>query len=168
MIAIGRLTKPHGLRGELVFLPYVYDMELLPDLTVQRVSLRRGTEPPQEAAIVAWRRANKRLLVWLEGCRDRTRAEAFRDYEVYIPRHRFPPLPDGEYYWFDIEGLSVRDSEGRTLGTIADIIYTGSNEVYVVRNGSRELLIPALKDIVRRIDLAQGQIHLFPEAGSFI
>ncbi|MGQ4806862.1 Ribosome maturation factor RimM [Candidatus Entotheonellaceae bacterium PAL068K] len=168
MIVIGRLTKPHGLGGELIFLPYVYAMALLPDLTAQRVSLQHGTEPPHEEVIVAWRRANKRILVWLEGCHDRTRAEALRNHEVSIPRQCFPPLPDGEYYWFDIEGLAVRDSQGRLLGTIADIVYTGSNDVYVVRNGSHEILIPALKDIVRHIDLVRQEIHLFPGTELFV
>ena len=62
----------------------------------------------------------------------------------------------------------MRDSQGRLLGTIADIVYTGSNDVYVVRNGSHEILIPALKDIVRHIDLVQQEIHLFPGTELFV
>jgi 16S rRNA processing protein RimM len=162
MVAIGRFTKPHGIRGELVFLPYVYDVALLPDLTNLQICVRQGAGPLQEHRIVAWRGAPKKVLVRLERCLDMAQAEAFRDAEVLIPRRCFPPLPAEEYYWFEIEGLAVYASDGRYLGTVADIIYTGSNDVYVVRQGAHELLIPALKDVVRSIDLGRGEMHLFP------
>jgi 16S rRNA processing protein RimM len=161
MIAIGRLTKPHGLRGELVFLPYVHDVELLPDLHNRRVCLRRTDLVTQERVVVAYRQSHKRLLLQFEGCDDLQAAEALRDYEVCIARQCFPPLPDGEYYWFDIEGLRVFADDGRWLGTIAEIIYTGSNDVYVVQDGTQEFLIPALRDVVRSIDLERGEVHLF-------
>jgi 16S rRNA processing protein RimM len=73
----------------------------------------------------------------------------------------------GEYYWFEIEGLAVYGNDGRYLGTVVEIIYTGSNDVYVVRNGTQETLIPALRDVVRMIDLEHGEIHLFTAAGLF-
>ena len=165
LMAVGRLTKPHGLRGELVFLPYVYDIELLPDLVQQQVFLQQGHAPVQTATILEWRVVPKRVLVWLQGCKDITTAEALRGYEVFIPRSWFAPLPAGEYYWFEIEGLAVYAHDGRYLGTVVDLIYTGSNDVYVVRNGSQETLIPALRDVIRSIDLARGAIHLYPMAG---
>jgi 16S rRNA processing protein RimM len=164
-IAIGRLTKPHGLHGEVVMLPYVYDLTLLPDLTDQPLLLRQGKDKKQERWVVDWRAIKRRLLLRLNECHDVRHAEALREWEVWIPRHWFPPLPPGEYYWFEIEGLAVYASDGQYLGTIADIIYTGSNDVYVVRHGAREVLIPALKDVVRAIDLVQGSMHLFPELG---
>jgi 16S rRNA processing protein RimM len=59
----------------------------------------------------------------------------------------------------------VYGSDGRYLGTIVEIIYTGSNDVYVVRHGTQETLIPALRDVVRTIDPARGEMHLFTAAG---
>jgi len=165
LIAVGRLTKPHGLRGELVFLPYVYDVELLPDLVQQQVFLQQGPAPVRTATILEWRAVHKRVLVRLHGCKDITTAEAMRGCEVFIPRNWFVPLPAGEYYWFEIEGLAVYAYDGRYLGTVAEIIYTGSNDVYVVRHGTQETLIPALKDVIQSIDLASGAIHLYPVAG---
>ena len=165
LIPIGRFTKLHGLRGEVVFLPYVYDLTLLPDLTQCSVTLQRASAPPRECTILELRMAHKQVLVRVVGYTTVTAAETLRDYEVLIPRHWFPPLPAGEYYWFEIEGLMVYASDGQVLGTIAEIIYTGSNDVYVVRGGSREILIPALKDVVQTIDLAQGTMHLCPVDG---
>ena len=162
VIAIGRLTKPHGLRGEVVFLPYVYDMDVLPELTNRQVCLRRDNARDQERTITAWRYVNKRVLIRFEGIDDLDEAERLRDWEVCIARQSFPPLPPGEYYWFDIEGLTAVTSDGRLLGTITDIIHTGSNDVYVIRHETQEYLIPALKEVVRTIDLERGEMHLFP------
>ena len=79
LIAVGRLTKPHGLRGELVFLPYVYDLELLPDLVQRHVFLRHGYSRVQQHMLTEWRVGHKRVLVRLQGCQDVTAAEAFRE-----------------------------------------------------------------------------------------
>jgi 16S rRNA processing protein RimM len=160
LISIGRLLKPHGVRGEVVFLPYVYDMTLLPDLVERAVTLQHPTAPAHTRTIRALRHVHKRVLMRFDGCEDMTQATALRDCEVLIPRDRFVPLPAGEYYWFEIEGLRVYTSDGHELGAIDEIIHTGSNDVYVVRNGPGEILVPALKDTVRSIDVQQGEMHL--------
>jgi 16S rRNA processing protein RimM len=165
MVAIGRLTKPHGVQGELVFLPYVSDLALLPDLTSVPTYLQRGAEPVQERTIASWRTAHKKVLIRLNECPDLTHAEALREYEVLVARQCFAPLPAGEYYWFELEGLAVYDSEGRYLGTVAEIIYTKGNDVFVVRHGAHEALIPALKNVVRSIDVARREMHLFAVPG---
>lgn len=165
LIAVGRLTRPHGLRGELVFLPYVYDIELLPDLVQRQVCLQQGQALAQVTTFSEWRVVHKRVLVRLHGCQDIAAAETWRGYEVCIPRSWFPPLPEGEYYWFEIEGLAVYADDGRYLGPVVEIIYTGSNDVYVVRNGTHETLIPALRTVIRTIDLEGGEIRLYPVAG---
>lgn len=167
LISIGRITKPHGLQGELVFLPYVYDIALLPELVGCLVFLRQGSKALQSCTIAGWREFRKRVLIQIVGCETMTAAEQFREYEVLIPRHWFPALPEGEYYWFEIEGLQVWSDQGTLLGRIAEIIYTGSNDVYVIHNGQREILVPALKTVVRNIDIACGAMHLYPMAELF-
>lgn len=161
MIAIGRLIKPHGLRGELVFLPYVVEMALLPDLIGRSVVLQHPVAPALSRMVVRWRQFHRRVLMQLDGCDDISQAEALREYEVLIARHVFEPLPEGEYYWFEIEGLAVYAQDGEYLGVIEEIIYTGSNDVYVVRDAEGgELMVPALCDTVNRIDVDQGEMHL--------
>lgn len=160
LVAIGRFTKPHGVRGELVFLPYVSDVALLPELRERQVWIRRKASRAQTCTILAWRMAHSRVLVQIDNCRDLSEAEHLRDYEVVIPRQWFSPLPAGEYYWFEIEGLTVYAGDGQALGIVTDIIHTGSNDVYVVSRDDRETLVPALKDIVRTIDLEGGAMHL--------
>jgi 16S rRNA processing protein RimM len=149
----------------LVLLPYVYSLKLLPDLVQRPIFLRHGHSRVQQHTLTEWRVGHKRVLIRLQGCEDLTAAEAFREHEVLIPRHWFLPLPADEYYWFEIEGLAVYGNDGRYLGTVVEIIYTGSNDVYVVRNGTQETLIPALRDVVRTIDLEHGEMRLSTAAG---
>jgi 16S rRNA processing protein RimM len=88
-----------------------------------------------------------------------------RDYEILIPRDWFSSLPAGEYYWFEIEGLAVYAGDGLAMGVVTDIIHTGSNDVYVVSRDDQETLVPALKDVVRAIDLERGAMHLYNMPG---
>jgi 16S rRNA processing protein RimM len=161
-VAIGYVSKPHGLRGMVTLHPYIYDLQLVPDLSQCQVTLQHATAPSLEVTIAEWQVVPKRILMRVHGCEDLPAATQFRGYEVCIPQHWFPPLPAGEYYWFEIEGLAVYASDGTYVGKIAEIIYTGSNDVYVVQDGAQERLIPALKEVVRRIDLQAGAVHLFP------
>lgn len=161
MIAIGRLIKPHGLRGEVVFLPYVVEMALLPDLIGRSVVLQHPAAPALSRTVSGWRQFHKRVLIQFDGCCDISQAETLREYEVLIARHAFGPLPEGEYYWFEIEGLAVYAQDGEYLGVVTEIIYTGSNDVYVVQGAdASEWMVPALCDTVSRIDVKQGEMHL--------
>ena len=144
----------------MVFLPYVSDVALLPDLGARQVRLRHKTAPARTCTILAWRLVHNRVLMQIEGCRDPCAAEHLRDYEVLVSRQWFSPLPAGEYYWFEIEGLTVYGGDERALGVVTDIIHTGSNDVYVVTQGGREILVPGLKDVVRTIDLEGGAMYL--------
>ncbi len=81
-----------------------------------------------------------------------------------IPISRLRPLPDGEYYQFQLLGLEVWTIAGELLGTISDILPTGSNDVYVVRSDTGEMLIPAIEDVVKAVELDKGRlvIELMP------
>lgn len=135
-------------------------MALLPDLGERQVRLRHKTAPAQTRTIRKWRMAHSRVLMQVDCCRHPAEAERLRDYEVLVPRQWFSPLPADEYYWFEIEGLAVYAGDGQSLGIVTDIIHTGSNDVYVVSHDGREILVPALRDIVRTIDLEGGAMYL--------
>jgi 16S rRNA processing protein RimM len=74
-------------------------------------------------------------------------------------------LPDDEYYWFEIKGLRVYDHDGHYYGNIEEIIRTGSNDVYVVRDDKRELLLPMIDSVVKKIDLKAGELIFYPVEG---
>ena len=81
-------------------------------------------------------------------------------------RRRFPPLPDGEYYWFQVLGLPVVNvADGARLGYLDHIISTPGHDVYVVVEGEREVLLPAVEDVIVEINLEAGVIKVSPPLG---
>ncbi|MCH9037983.1 MAG: 16S rRNA processing protein RimM [Chloroflexi bacterium] len=100
------------------------------------------------------RRLKGILLVKLDNVADRTAADALRGQLLTVPEADAEPLQDGAYYHFQIMGVPVRTVDGEDLGRIAEIIATGANDVYVVRlEGRRDILIPAMEDVVLSVDL---------------
>ena len=100
------------------------------------------------------RRLKGILLVKLDNVADRTAADALRGQLLTVPEADAEPLPEGAFYHFQIMGVPVRTVDGEDLGRIAEIIATGANDVYVVRlEGRRDILIPAMEDVVLSVDL---------------
>ena len=97
-----------------------------------------------------------RVILKIEGVEDRSAAERLRGALIRVPLDQAVKLPPGTYFWHEIVGLVAQDQSGRNLGEIVDILKTGSNDVYVVRGAQRELLLPAIGDVVRQIDPEQG------------
>jgi 16S rRNA processing protein RimM len=94
----------------------------------------------------------------LSGVADRTQAEQLRGQLVQVPVEEAMPLPEGSYYMYQLLGLQVITTEGEMLGPIVNILETGANDVYVVDRQGKELLLPAIADVVQSVDLAKGQM----------
>lgn len=106
------------------------------------------------------------ILVKLKGIDDATGAEKLRDADLFIPVSDLSKLPPDSYYQHDIVGLRVFTLDDTRLGTIVDIIETGSNDVYVVKmEDGRQQLIPAIKDVIKQIDLVRHAMHIDPMPG---
>ena len=80
-------------------------------------------------------------------------AKTFVGCKIVIPGNMLKELPEGEYYWRDIIGLDVYSEEGKLLGQIESVFPTGSNDVYVCKGGEREILLPAIADVIKSIDI---------------
>jgi 16S rRNA processing protein RimM len=154
-VAIGRIVQPHGVRGEV-------SVEVLTDFperfdTIEVVYLGGASEAEaRQVKTARWHQ--NRVLLSFEGCEDRTAAEGLRGLLVQIPIEEAMPLPEGEYYTHDLIGLDVLTVEGEALGRVNDILFTGANEVYVVVGPRGQILLPAIADVVERIDLSAGQM----------
>ncbi|MGC9023149.1 MAG: ribosome maturation factor RimM, partial [Dissulfurimicrobium sp.] len=96
----------------------------------------------------------------IEGIKDRGQAEGLVGLELFLEKVKLPKLPEGEYYWHEIIGLQVMTFDGGRLGVVSDIIETGANDVYVVKTSGKDVLIPAIKDVVKEIDLEAGIIKV--------
>ncbi|MDQ7837472.1 MAG: ribosome maturation factor RimM [Thermodesulfobacteriota bacterium] len=150
-ILIGKVVGAHGVRGVLKVLSYTESPDSFKAL--KAVWLKDKAGGLQELRVESAGVKGKVILLGLSGVDSRTKAESFIDSEVYCPGKWLEELPADEYYWHQIIGLTVRLEDGSVLGKIKAIFPTGSNDVYVVENGSKEYLIPAIEDVVVNIDL---------------
>ena len=151
---IGIITRPHGILGEVkVKVPLEY-LRALED--IKRVYLRLpGTDSPVVYKIRGHRLHQEAVLLKFVKIVTRNDSEALRGAEVLIDFNDLPALPPGEYYSYQLVGLSVVAEEGTALGKVEEVLATGSNDVYVVRKpDGGELLLPAITSVIRNIDLA--------------
>jgi 16S rRNA processing protein RimM len=117
-------------------------------------------QPPLARRVERQRVSAGRVVLKLAGIDNREAAEVLRGALISVPAEQAVALPAGTYYWHQIIGLRVVDLEDRPLGQIADILATGGNDVYVVRSNGRELLLPAIRDVVKEIDLDGGVVRV--------
>jgi 16S rRNA processing protein RimM len=94
----------------------------------------------------------------LEGIEDRNAADALRGLTISVPYDSLETLPEDEYYWEDLIGLAVVTEDGKPLGKIESIFPTGSNDVYVCREEGREILLPAIAEVIRSVDIRAGTV----------
>jgi 16S rRNA processing protein RimM len=87
-------------------------------------------------------------------------AQSLAGLEGYVKRGELPPPPEGDFYWFDLEGLTVYTETGECLGRIEEFFPTGSNAVLVVRQGTQETLLPFIRDVILAIDGARGTLQV--------
>ncbi|MDQ7840109.1 MAG: ribosome maturation factor RimM [bacterium] len=155
LVTVGRVVRPHGLRGEVrvrLETDFPQRFERLREVYL----IRAGRV---EVAEITGRRPFKEgLLLTIHGIGDLEAAEGLRGAEIAVPRDAVVPLEEGAFYVFEIVGLRVRTEEGRMLGTVAEVIRAPANDVYVVRGEAGEILLPATREVVRRIDPASGEM----------
>jgi len=158
-LVIGRILGPVGISGEVrvqiltdfpdrfLQLQIVHVGDNLRPYRVQHARLDRGT-----------------ALVKFAGIDDAVVAKSLSNQDVQIPIDEAVELPPDQYFWHEIVGLGVWTDEGRYLGEITEVLRTGSNDVYVVGQGAGEILIPAIDEVVRQIDVPARKmtVHLLP------
>lgn len=151
LVLIGKITKTQGIRGELRVVPYSGDPESILQLSTIITKGPDGALEIHELAKAA-QHGNK-TVISLKPFDNIDQVQHLVGREIYVRRGQLPELPEGEYYWFDLVGLSVVTDDGKPLGELVEIMPTGSNDVYAVRSGKREVLIPAIEDVVLDVDL---------------
>jgi len=151
LLSIGKVVKAHGLRGHLKVLPYG---ETLATLTAEeRITANLPDGTSLTLTVTEIRPHQKILLLMSREIDTVEQANRLVGSELCVPESRLPPTASGEFYWYQLIGLEVVNTEGQRLGTLEEIIETGSNDVYVVRQEREEILIPAIEKVVREVDL---------------
>jgi len=155
-LQVGVLRKTHGIRGDLV-------MDILTDFPERlvkgkRVFIGNDYKPAHLARV---RSINDKLLVSIVGYPTPEAAAALRNASVFVKAETLPELEEGSYYHHQLLGLRVVNESGAVLGTLAEILETGANEVYVVLDeAGKETLIPAVPEFVISVDLNDKLIRV--------
>ena len=150
-VLIGKIVGVHGLKGTNKFKSYAESLSVFyPGQSI----LIRDNRNRETSVELDWIKSHTGTpLISFKGVTDRDRAEALIGAELFIPETELPELDEDTYYWFELIGIEVYNTQEDYLGRITSIFPTGSNDVYVVKNKTKELLIPALESVVIDIDL---------------
>ncbi len=163
LILVGKITGTHGIKGQVRVIPYSGEAASILSLRTLLVRMHDG-----EYSLLRVNSAfehKKKAIVAVAGIDDITTTLPLVGCEVFVRRDQLPVLPDGEYYWQDLLGLAVLDEQGRCFGELTDILATGANDVYVVKDGEKEYLIPAISDVVLDINLIMRTMTVRPLEG---
>jgi 16S rRNA processing protein RimM len=159
-LAVGKVRRSHGVVGDVLVEIYTdYPERLRSGKTVY------AGENHFPLTICRQRSHNIGTLLAFNGFTTPEQVGRFRNQILYIKMAKTAVLPEGEYYFHDILGLSVSDESGESLGEVTEIIETGANDVYVVTsNNGHELLLPAITEVVLDVNLASKsmKVHLIP------
>lgn len=154
-LLVGDFVGVFGVQGELKLRSHTDPVAAIGKYLPWYVK-RRGEEHVIDKA--QCRVHGKGLVVRLPGVEDRDAADSWVGAEVWVDRDRLPALPEGQYYWVDLEGLQVFNEQGVDFGKVSHLFSNGANDV-IVAVGDRERLIPYVTpDFVKSVDLAAGRI----------
>lgn len=160
-LLLGEVLRPHGIRGELRLRILTDHPDRINDL--ERVFLGRDpSKPDAKPYEVEHMRMNVEYgLLKLKGIDDRTQADRLRGMMVMIDIAHAVPLEEGEFYLYQLIGVTVQTMQGEVLGTITDVLETGANDVYVVKSPTYgEILIPDTEQTIIDIDIEAGLVKV--------
>jgi len=153
-IAIGQISAPHGVRGEVRVRPF----GAFPERFRAGLVVRLKGEPERPLRVLRARIHGDTVILALEGIRDRNAAEALRGRRLVVAADQRHPLPEGHYYVDDLRGLPVLTPAGRQVGVVADVEPNPANDLLVVETpGGERALVPLVRALVQ-VDLAGGRV----------
>lgn len=162
LLLIGKVIRPHGLRGLVRIWSYARSEASF--LDAERVFLRSVSGEIREFLVTSVKPLKNILLMRLEGIDSAGDVEKYRDAEVFISKETLS-REDDEFFWYEILGLRVYLETGEYLGAVSRIMSQGGNDIYVVKDGNKEILIPATYEVVKEIDLENGKMIVTPMEG---
>ena len=163
LIPIGKITGVHGLRGIVKVWSYAESLDAF--AIGRKLYIDSGGKPEHVLSIRTAGVHKKGVLLSFNEVQGIDAAEKLMGVELLIERSALPEPEEGTYFWFDIIGLKVYTVSDDYLGVVESIIPTGSNDVYVVKDGAKETLVPALKSVLvsicpgdglMKVDLPEG------------
>ncbi|MDP3059015.1 MAG: ribosome maturation factor RimM [bacterium] len=163
-VSVGTVASALGLKGEIKVYPLTDNPDRYASIAGQTVLWRKDTKQ-QVIKINSVRASGKFFVLGVEGISDRKAAEALIKGELTVSRADLPRLQEGKYYIFELIDLEVYTVQGELLGQIMQVLQPGSNDVYVILGPKGEILLPALKSVVKEVALAQRRMVVELPAG---
>ena len=159
-LVVAYVLGPHGVHGEL-------KCRIVTDFPNRfRPGIRVFVgQPPVPRFVREARVAGTNVFLQLDGISDRNTVEYLRGTDVLVAQADAVELPEGQFFWHQVLGLRAEDTAGHPLGTVSTVLPTGANEVYVVRGPLGELLVPAIRNVVKVIAPDEGRIVIDPLPG---
>lgn len=158
-VTIGQILAPWGIKGKL-------KVEVTTDFRQQRFSPSSKVyinRQPMTIDSAEWRQG--KAIIKLSSIDSIEEAQKLRGQPIEIHHSQLQPLPEGQYYYFQLIGLEIQTTQGELLGNITEILTAKSNDIYVVSSNRGEILIPAIEDVIKSIDLNKGRIIIEPIDG---
>jgi 16S rRNA processing protein RimM len=154
-IVIGKIIAPHGVRGEFRLMPLTENPQRY--LEMEKLLLENG----RELTIISARFHKNMVLIKTEELASMDEVEPLRGKNVVVNAKDLPPLQDGRFYVADLIGFAVVTLENEDIGKLADVITTGSNDVFVVKgNDGKDIMIPAIDTHIKEIDTTSRTIKV--------
>lgn len=164
LVLVGKVVKPHGIRGEICVESYADSPDLFFGLDSVLLGTQRGK--PTGFKLRAIREHQGRLLLTLEGVADRNRAEELRGREVFVPESSLPELDEDEFYLRDLLGMKVVLENGVQLGVLENFLETPGQLTWSIRHETgREILLPAVDEFVLEVEPDAEIITVAPPEG---
>jgi 16S rRNA processing protein RimM len=158
LIAIGRVSRPIGTQGEVKILPLTQDKQRFVNLSA--VGLGNTAADAQFKKILKVRIESKQVVLKLCGIETIEEAEKLKNLYLFIQKEDTVRLQNGTYFLDDVIGCEVVTEEQVSVGVITDLLSLPMNDLWVVRKGAKEILIPAVKAIIRQVDIENKRITI--------
>ncbi len=157
---VGKIVNTHGIRGEVrVIATTDFPKERFQNGAV--LYLKQSAGEPLRLEVAGARQHKGMWLIKFKDYDNINDVQNFRDHELMVTEDEQQPLEEGQYYYHQIIGLTVKTLEGRELGTIKEILSPGANDVWVVeRKGQSDLLLPVIDDVIKNVDLDKGEVDV--------
>ncbi len=158
LFPIGRVTKPHGVKGKVKAEYFGEDLRHFSFYREILIEDNKGNLKPYE--ILEAILQPPRLILRLKGIEKIEEVESLLGKRIFVRREALAELEEGEYYWEDILGMKVETQEGKKIGKVKEIFSTGAHDVYVVEGKRREIFLPATEEVIQRIDMEKEVIQV--------
>ncbi len=162
-IAVGYVEKAHGIRGKVKVRPLTDDPQRFHNLKTIILESPEGHRDEKEIVRCVVRGEN--IYLRLKGVHSREEAQQLKGATILIRREECRALKDDEFFYFEVIGLPVKTVNGDVLGYVEDVWELPANDVFIVKKGEKEYLIPVIKQVIKKLDTRKGEIIIEPLQG---